>query len=79
MSLDVKWHYDSWPPTDEDVIVVFDTSTCSSVSNYPVMIQGTVKQLDKGIGFFIRDDIHPLHPQYTPVAWRYTDAFRRET
>jgi len=74
--LDIKWYYDMWPPTDELVIVLFDTSTVSSVSNYPRLEQGYIRRLDKGIGFFPEGDIHPLHTHFHPVAWRYADAFR---
>jgi len=76
MSLDIKWHYDQWPPTDELVIVIFDTSTFSSVSRYPRMEQGTVKLVDRGIAFFPEGEIHPLHSHFHPVAWRYADPWK---
>ena len=74
--LDIKWHYDQWPPTNELVIVVFDTPTVSSVSNYPRIEQGYVKWVPNGVAFFPEGDIHPLHSHFRPVAWRYADAFR---
>jgi hypothetical protein len=77
MQLDVKWFYDSWPPTDELVIVLFDTSTLSSVSRYPILEQGHVRRLDRGIAFFPEGSINPIHSHFRPVAWRYADAFRR--
>jgi len=74
--LDIKWYYDQWPPTNELVIVVFDTSTVSSVSNYPRIEQGYVRWVSNGVAFFPEGDIHPIHSHFHPVAWRYADAFR---
>ena len=70
MLLEHKWHYDQWPPTDEHVVVLFDTSPVSSVSNFPRLYSGKVKRLERGIGFFPDGENHPLHPHFVPVAWR---------
>jgi hypothetical protein len=65
------WVYDRPPPYYKTVWVLFDVPSVSSVSNRPVIFQGSMQYIDDKPAFYAAGHYEPLPPHWFMVCWRY--------